>query len=320
MFKKRVAVLRGGPSAEYDVSMRSGIAVLEALHQSGHQTRDITISKAGEWLVAGVAREPEAALLGTDVVFIALHGTYGEDGTVQRILDRLGVPYTGSGPYASRVAMNKALAKEHVIEIGIETPQSVLLTRDGVSDVLQTTQSIQSLFGPEYVIKPASEGSSVGIVMAHDSATLAAGISSQLEQFSEVLVEERIRGREATVGVLEGFRDTSYYQLPVVEIVLPEEADFFEPAVKYDGSTEQICPGTFTKEERDYMQATAEQVHKHFNLRQYSRSDFVVTAEKIYWLEVNTLPDFSTNATYVNAGESVGAGYLEIIEHLIQTV
>lgn len=320
-YKKRVAVLRGGPSAEYDVSMQTGLGVISALRDSSYEVKDITISKRGEWLVHGFVKQPESALIDIDVVFIALHGAYGEDGTVQRILERLCIPYTGSDSYASAIAMNKALTKEYLKKNSesIKMAPHLKLTKSGVSNLAQTIESIGELFGPEYVIKPVGGGSSIGTVLSNRSNLLKAVQNAFLTN-DEILVEQRILGKEATVGILENFRDTEYYQLPAIEIVPPPSASFFSADVKYSGETQEICPGRFSKDEKMELSLLAEEVHRLLRLRQYSRSDFIISEDGIYFLEVNTLPGLTSQSLFPKSMEAVGSSYKELVNHLIHTI
>jgi len=319
MQPKRVAVLRGGPSAEYDISMLTGAGVLAALAARGYHTKDVVIDRAGEWLVEGFIREPEAVLVDVDVVFLALHGAYGEDGTVQRIFDRIKIPYTGSGPYASRIAMNKHLAKEHLKTLGFKLPKHLRVTRDGVSDVMKTALSINELFGPRYVLKPLSGGSSIDTHMVNGVGSLAMMIGDMLSEYDEIMVEERISGKEATVGVLEGFRGSQYYILPEIEIVPPPDREFFAADVKYTGATEEIVPGRFSKDEKLALRQAAQAIHQTLNLQQISRSDFIVNPSGIYFLEVNTLPGLTAESLLPRAMTAVGSTYEELIEHLVKT-
>ncbi len=313
-----VAVLRGGPSSEYEVSLKTGAGVIAALYDDPVCVRDVIITKTGEWMVGGFVKSPEQALNGVDVVFIALHGAYGEDGTVQRILERLGVPYTGSQPYPSAIAMNKVLTKDFLKQHGIRMPQHLRLSRDGVADIRQTAHSIEKLFGPEYVIKPVSGGSSIDTKMVRGSSELTAGLDDVFERVDTVMVEERIRGKEATVGVLERFRNESHYVMPAIEIVPPSKTDFFSADVKYTGETDEICPGRFTAAERDELLTTARAVHRAMGLRHYSRSDFMVTDDGVYFLEVNTLPGLTEASLFPKAMEAVGGSYRELVTHLLR--
>lgn len=314
----QVAVLRGGPSSEYDVSLKTGAGVIAALMDSPVCIRDIIITKAGEWMIGGFVKSPKEALTGIDVAFIALHGAYGEDGGVQRVLERFGVPYTGSGPYASALAMNKALTKDFLKRHGIKMPQHIKLTRDGVADIRQTAHSIERLFGPEYVVKPVSGGSSIDTAMVRGGSELVSALQDVLSRVDAVLVEERVVGREATVGVLDRYRHAPHYVLPAIEIVPPAKSQFFSHDVKYNGETEEICPGRFTPAERDELLRTAGAVHRLMGLRHYSRSDFMLGKDGIYFLEVNTLPGLTEQSLFPKAMEAVGGSYRELVHHLLR--
>ncbi|MFT7507577.1 MAG: D-alanine-D-alanine ligase [Acidimicrobiales bacterium] len=312
-----VAVLRGGPSAEYDVSMQTGAGVLGSLSELKIKTKDITISRKGEWLIEGFVKSPEIALTGVDVVFIALHGAYGEDGSVQRILERLAVPYTGSKPFASAVAMNKLLTKQHLADLDIKTPQSMRVTKEKTKDPFQTALGIGTLFGPRYFIKPMTGGSSIGIQTAENVQELGLSLRELLKEYDDLLVEELIVGREATVGILENYRGSPLYDLPTVEIIPPAESKYFAADVKYTGATEEICPGRFTKTEKGELARIAQTVHKELGLRHYSRSDYIVADDGIYFLEVNTLPGLTKESLFPKSIEAVGGKYGELVEHLI---
>lgn len=315
--KTRVAVLRGGPSEEYEVSLQTGAGVITALKDRPFDVQDILITKNGEWLQHGVSKEPRDILATIDVVFIALHGAYGEDGTVQRVLDRFGVPYTGSKPFSSALAMNKMLTKEHVQDSGIKTAPHLRVTKDSVSDLSRIVHTISNLFGPEYVVKPTSGGSSIGAVMASTPHELYEALSDRLETYGDLLVEKRIRGREATCGVLENFRNERIYRLPAIEIVPPHSSSFFSADVKYTGETEEICPGRFSNEEKKKLENMAHQIHEMLGLTQYSRSDFIVADDDIYFLEVNTLPGLTQQSLYPKSLEAIGCSYSDFLNHLL---
>ena len=296
--------------------MRTGAGVFAALKNRQVDTKDIVINRQGEWLVDGFVRTPDRALTGVDAVFIALHGVYGEDGTVQRLLDRFQIPYTGSGAYASSVAMNKLLTKSQLKGAGVKMAPHFRVTRDS-TDLRRVSHSITDLFGPDYVIKPVNGGSSIGVEIASGEAELIKSLGKVLDHCEEAIVEKRIHGKEATVGILEGFRDQSFYRLPVVEIVPPEHTKFFDYEVKYNGQTDEICPGRFTKEEKSQMEEAAETIHRKLDLKQYSRSDFIVAPDGVYFLEVNTLPGLTAGSLLPVALEAVGCPYEDFVLHLV---
>jgi D-alanine-D-alanine ligase len=319
-YKKRVAVLRGGPSTEYDVSLQTGAGVISALGDSSYIAKDVIITKNAEWLVEGFVKAPEQALIDVDVVFLALHGSYGEDGTVQRLLERLHIPYTGSGSYASGIAINKVATKEH-IKRGAEHVRlapHIRVTRDGVSDLRQLVHSITTLFGPEYVVKPNDGGSSINTSIV-DRLELYKAIDETLSSHESLIVEKRIQGREATVGILENFRGQRFYQLPEIEIVPPSHANFFSADVKYTGETQELCPGRFSKKEKQTLLDTALLVHQTLGLRQYSRSDFIVADDGVYFLEVNTLPGLTAESLFPKSMDAIGSSYKELVLHLLDT-
>jgi D-alanine-D-alanine ligase len=318
MKRRHVAVLRGGPSEEYEVSLKSGARVLEALRETDYITTDITITKGGEWLIGGRVKRPTDALAAIDVVFIALHGAYGEDGTVQRLIERLGIPYTGSTSYASAIAMNKAITKHHLAEHPIMMPKHMRLSREEIRSYRASAESIQELFGTEYVVKPVRGGSSIGTHFATGTDELAIALERALSVYDEVLVEERISGREVTVGVVENFRNEHVYTFPVIEIVPPASATFFDYNAKYSGQSEEICPGRFSYEESKRILEAARTVHGALGLRHYSRSDFIVKDGIPYFLEVNTLPGITNESLIIKGIDAVGASYTQFIEHLLE--
>jgi D-alanine-D-alanine ligase len=317
MSKTRVAVLRGGPSDEYEVSLRTGHAVLESIDSTRFEPIDIIITKGGEWLHEGRVRYPEHLIPIVDVVFIALHGTYGEDGTVQRLLERFGVPYTGSGPYASGLAMHKGYTKEHLKTTGIKLPQHYTVRReDGLYPRVHAGR-IRELFGPSYVVKPVASGSSVGVEIVRDTLLLGEAIERVLNGYAEVLVEEFIEGREVTCGVIERFREHDLYALPSIEIIHAKQHPFFNYDAKYDGTTSEVCPAPITQSAKRAVEHASKLVHKELGLSQYSRSDFILGKDGLYFLEVNTLPGLTTESLIPNALRAVGSSHRELVTHLI---
>lgn len=317
-----VAVLRGGPSSEYEVSLKTGAGVLQALRASDIRATDILINKQGEWLLNGFHKQPHQALNNIDVVFIALHGSYGEDGTVQRLLDLYSIPYTGSKPYPSALAMNKVMTKEYLAHTKIKVPPHMKVAKEG-GDLNRVVLAIDSLFGPQYVVKPINGGSSIDTYLVEGVTGLYQALNQVLNKYDEALVEQRIFGREATVGVINNFRNKDIYSLPAIEILPPPQASFFDYSAKYSGETEELCPGRFTRDEKAELEDIAALVHETLNLSQYSRSDFIVADKRdnqepgVYFLEVNTLPGLTPNSLLPKALDAVGCHYNEFINHLL---
>ena len=207
-----VGVLRGGPSAEYEVSLRTGQAVLDNL-PSAYEGRDILIDKNGVWHWQGLPAYPQELLPRLDVVFNALHGEYGEDGRVQSLLDTLGTPYTGSRTFASAVAMKKAMAKEVLARAGLKTPFGLVVSAE--NDEAAAARLVFAKVGPPWVVKPADRGSSVGVSLVRHFADLPAAIDRARQVSPQVLAEEYIAGKEITCGVLDEFRGANQVHGPV---------------------------------------------------------------------------------------------------------
>ena len=314
--KISVAVLRGGPSSEYDVSLKSGASVLKHLSEK-YTAHDILIDKAGVWHRGGVPKLPAKALHNIDVVFNAMHGEFGEDGKVQQILDSLNVPYTGSRALASALGMNKALSKKTFIDADILTPDSIVV--DSPKDIEGDVEEILKTFDLPVVVKPNAAGSSVGVSIARDRKSLLAGIKEAFKYGKQVLVEQYIEGREATCGVIENFRGEDVYTLLPVEIVPQKKQEFFDFNAKYsdtEGASE-ICPGNFDQKTTEMIQNMAAAAHKALGLRHYSRSDFIVTTKAVYILETNTLPGLTAQSLLPKSLVAVGATFSQFLDHLI---
>ena len=221
MHRISVGVLRGGPSSEYEVSLNSGQTVLSNLDQSKYEPRDIFITRDGTWSHGGREMPINKALQGVDVVFNALHGEYGEDGTVQRILDIHGMPYTGSGHFESALAINKQLTKHALKDLGIKmAPHLVFGLTE--TDTEMAAKDIFNSFPAPWVIKPLASGSSVGVSVAKDYHSLVDILNTAKYGNSEkVIVEQYIKGREATCGVTDNFRGQDIYAFFPVEIIPP---------------------------------------------------------------------------------------------------
>ncbi len=316
MPKTKVGVLRGGPSSEYEVSIKTGEAVLKNMPED-YEAVDIFIDKNGEWHIKGIKHEPQKAIRQVDVIFNALHGEYGEDGQVQEFLDKFGVPYTGSGAFASRVAMNKALAKTFVAKEGIKTPQYRIISRSSYSP--EEALSIFSAFPLPIVVKPLSLGSSVGVTIAKSLPHLQESIDKAFLKSEDVLIEEFIAGREATCGVLEKFAGEEFNALPPIEIISKSASGFFDYDAKYNGQSEEICPGRFSVEEMAEIKRMASTVHKILGLRHYSRSDFMLHPKRgIFFLEVNTLPGLTEASLVPKAIKTAGSSLTGLVDHLIK--
>ena len=310
-----VGVLRGGPSREHEVSLRSGATMLANLPEERYSTRDIYIDKNGQWHDRGRPTEPERILRQIDVALIGLHGEYGEDGEVQKLLERFGVPYAGADSFGSYLAMHKLMSKTRAKEAGLLTPEFRFVENAGESE--SVANEIIRTFHQPVVVKPVGWGSSVGVSIVGGYAPLLAAVEKLFDEgASGIIVEEYIRGQEATVGVVEGFRGEDLYALPTLEII-PPEGDFYSLDSKYSGATKLVCPGNFSRVVREELQRVARVIHRALGLRHYSRSDFIVAPKGIYYLETNTLPGMTEQSDLPAALKSVGITLRDFLSHLV---
>ena len=315
MQRIRVAVLRGGPGVESEVSMKSGKNVLENLSDK-YIPVDVFVAKDKSWYLDGVAISPEKLFRSIDVVFNAMHGEYGEDGKVQQIMDYFGVKYTGSKALASALGMNKVLAKEIFLKTGLKTPVYKVIKKG--DDLLNIDQTIFKTFPMPAIVKPGGSGSSIGVSLVKVLKDILPAIEKALKYSDVVLVEEFINGKEATCGVVEKFRDESLYSLLPIEITKPKEFEFFGYEAKYSGQASEICPGNFSENEKNTMQNMAIEAHRVLGLRHYSRSDFIVSQKRgVYILEINTLPGLTKESLLPKSLEAVGCSLPYFLDHVI---
>ncbi len=312
----RVGVLRGGRGHEYEVSLKTGRAVLEHLPVEKYQGHDILITKDGQWHWSGLPTSREKISKQVDVVFNALHGEYGEDGKVQNILDGLGLPYTGSGAFASAVGMNKVMANRVFRQAGLRVPHGILIEHSD-RELGTLAREVFNRVPPYWIVKPADGGSSVGVYKAKNFDGLVEAIYRAFQYSPRLLVEQCIEGREATCGVVEHFRDTRHYALPPVEIRKPIGQTVWSYDAKYNGGTEEICPGNFSQVIKKEMSELAVRAHEALGLRHYSRADFIVSPHGIYILEINTLPGLTPESLLPKALGAVGCSYDGFLDHIL---
>ena len=317
----RVGVLRGGPSSEYEVSLKSGAAVLAALQSLQHDRyhiHDVLIDREGKWHMDGLVMDPASAHSRMDVAFNALHGAYGEDGKLQSLLEAHGIPFTGSDSLASALGMNKILTKQVLAKHGIKSPYwKEVLSEDVLNDSAAAAKQLSDTFILPAVIKPATSGSSVGVSIVRAHADIEAALIEAAKHGHSILVEEFIPGIETTCCVIEDFRGKEIYLLPPVEI-RPKNG-WFDYKAKYEGESEEIVPATFPQETKRAVEELAAQVHQALGLRHYSRTDLIIHPRRgIYVLEANTLPGLTDESLVPKALRAVGSGLPEFVDHLIR--
>jgi D-alanine-D-alanine ligase len=249
-----------------------------------------------------------------DVAFLALHGPYGEDGTIQGMLDLLGVPYVGSGTLASALAMDKTMAKKVFLAEGIPVPAGTVVHRADWKQAPEAAAAQAVKAALPAVVKPARQGSSIGMSMVKEAAAMPAALAEAFEYDSLVLVEERLRGTEVTVGVI-GNRELQ--ALPLVEIVSKRE--FFDYRAKYDpGLSEEVCPARVSADAARAAQDVALRAHRALGCRNLSRVDIMITERGPVVLEVNTMPGMTVNSLLPKAAQAAGIPFSELLDRLVR--
>jgi D-alanine-D-alanine ligase len=283
-----LVVLMGGPGSEREVSLRSGAAVARAFRGAGYRVSEVDV------------KGPDFELPdGSDLCINMIHGTFGEDGQIQAILDRRGVAYTGEGESASRIAFDKLASKELFVRAGVPTPRSEVIA-PGAKPTLALP----------IVVKAPREGSSVGVHLVREAGQLEAALADCANLDREILIEELVEGRELTVGVV-GDR-----AMAVVEI-RPHEG-FYDYAHKYTkGASEYFCPAPLDEATTRRVQETALAAHRALGLEVYSRVDILLRADgELFVLEANTIPGMTETSLLPKAAAAVGIDFLSLCEEI----
>lgn len=320
MSRTIVGVIRGGASSEYDLSLKTGATMLDGLPENDYDVRDIFIDKEGYWNARGMRVEPLRALSQLDVVLNGLHGGAGEDGRVQRILDAANIPYTGSSAHASALSLNKIHAAITLKAAGLRMPQGIGFTSTSDMHAYEMSQFVFSRIGPPYIVKPGNEGASHGVRMVATSIELPDAIADTLDMFGSALVEEYVRGEEATIGVIEGFRGEELYVLPPAHVLYPEEAPYLHFDHHRAGNIRHMVPSDFTDLEKRALMDAARAAHQALGLSDFSRADFILTKRGPFLLEVNSLPGLHEHAAFPKMLESVGSSVSEFLVHALRGV
>jgi D-alanine-D-alanine ligase len=313
----RVAVLSGGRSSEHEISLAGGVSVARGLRDAGHEVAEVILTRAGTWLHEG--EEPllraGRGLLGVDAVFPVLHGPFGEDGTVQGLLEMLDVPYVGSGVLASAACLDKVVAKELMARA--EIPQvDYAGVRAGrwSADPSAVHEQLAALGLPVFV-KPARLGSSVGIAKVTDAAALGAALDAAFEHDPCAIVEAMSAGIEVECSVL-GPTSAPRVSEPG-EIVL--ESDWYDFAAKYEpGGMTLLVPARISPAAHDLLRATAAEAFERLGCSGLARADFFVDGEAVLLNELNTMPGFTTTSVYAKLWEASGALYGEVVTRLCE--
>jgi D-alanine-D-alanine ligase len=296
IFEKQIGVLMGGCSSERDISIKSGTAVVKALVESGCKVSAVELKTEKREEVVALLRNAKI-----DIAFITLHGRFGEDGKIQEILETMGLPYTGSGSVASRIAMDKLASYDVLLAHHIRVPRFMRFEKASSGNI---EEQIKSTFqGEPIVVKPPCEGSSFGISIVTDYHDLSRAISDAFSYGERIIVESYIKGKELTAGILGN------KLLPVVEI-RPKNL-FFDYKAKYQaGFTEYIVPAEINSLTAQQVQQIAWKVHQSIGCRDLSRVDFILDDSNIPWaLEINTIPGMTSTSLLPKAAAAFGIDF-----------
>ncbi len=329
--KLHVVVLMGGPSAEHEVSLASGRVIIEHLNPSKYEIQPMAIGRSPALLASdkeGGDRSLQALPVSValkqakegqiDVVFIALHGEFGEDGRLQGLLDLLGIPYTGSGVLASSLAMDKVKSAELFRAHGLLVPPYTHFWRWEWEERPEIILAFltQALPFP-WVVKPADRGSSVGVSIASTQERLGSAIEEAFEHSEHVMVQQHISGVEVTCAVLHEDPRCEPWPLPPTQI-LPKSKAFFDYDAKYTpGTTEEITPPRLPQALIARIQALAVKAHKILDCYGMSRTDMIVQGESLYILETNTIPGMTETSLYPQAAKAIGLELGDLLDRLI---
>lgn len=304
MTKLSIALLSGGISSERDVSIASGNQVYEVLDRDKYNVIRYDPKTDLSQLVADAA--------GIDAALIILHGPYGEDGTVQGLLDLLGIPYQGSGVLGSAIGMNKLVSKQLYKNAGI--PVAPDMTFKSI-DMIETRAVVDQL-GMPLVIKPVTSGSSIGLSIVKSEDALNDALEKAFAEDHEVMIESYIKGMELTGGVIG---NEELQALPIIEIIPGKEFDFFDYTAKYTpGATEEICPARIDEATTQKAQSYAKMAHRALCCKGYSRTDMILADGQLYVLETNTIPGMTPTSLLPQAAKAAGIDFSQLLDKLIE--
>ena len=300
----RVGVISGGPNGEHEVSLLTAAGVIQALEEAGHQVVELPLD---EQLTASLLARP------VDLIFPAVHGAPGEDGTLQGMLDLMGLPYVGSGVEASVLGMNKVLSKQQFRLAGLTVPEAHLVTSH--TNTATTHEEIHRRLGERLVIKPITQGSALGVRLLDEVEQLAEALQEALTLGTPAMVEPFVQGREITVAVLE--TEAGISSLPIIEITTPG-GTWYDYERRYTpGLAEHIIPAPLSDKLSDTLKEAAIKAHRSLGCRDLSRADFIVTEDNCWLLEVNTLPGMTPTSLYPDAAQAAGMSFKDLTSLLV---
>jgi D-alanine-D-alanine ligase len=349
MKKLRVAVLMGGPSPERDVSVSTGRQIVTALDPKRYSVLPVEITKEGKWLPRPDMLELPAGEAGTkqrgnpggaiahgrsrditpttydrfvereqvDVAFIAMHGPFGEDGTMQGLLELLGIPYTGSGVLASALAMDKLRSRQIFEWHRIPVPAYLSVTADVWRDSGHVHQQVGKALGYPCVVKPNAVGSSIGVSLVRDASRLDPAVEKAFAYGPIVLIEEYVAGTEITCGIVDDPATGRPHALPLIEIV--PHADFYDYDAKYaTGGSDHLIPARVSEEVAARAQAIAVRAYQALGCEGMGRVDMIARAGDIVVLEINTIPGMTATSLLPDAARAAGIPFEELLDRIVR--
>jgi len=304
MKKLTIALLAGGISSEREISLQSGDQVYEVLDKKKF---DVIRYDPKTDLNRLVAEAPDI-----DAALIILHGPYGEDGTVQGLLDLLDIPYQGSGVLGSAIAMNKLVSKQLYERFGLPVPPYIVIQHNNAIDPEKCLKKL----GMPLVVKPVKGGSSVGISIVKSKESLKNAVDEAFTYDDTVLIESYIDGIELTGGVIG---NKNLEALPIIEIIPDKEHEFFDYEAKYTaGITREICPARIDEDLTVKAQTYAKMAHSSLFCKGYSRTDMILKKREIYIIETNTIPGMTATSLLPLAAGTAGIGFSQLLDRLIE--
>jgi len=302
--KIEIALLSGGWSGERDISIKSGESVYKAFDKKKY---NVTIYDPLNDLESLIKDRKSI-----DIAFILLHGKFGEDGSIQGLLDILNIPFVGSGVLTSAMAFNKKVAKDVFRRAGLNVIKDEILYKSKEFSVDQIMERV----GPSTVVKPIAEGSSLGVSICHNRDELLKGIDIAFQHDQEVMVESYINGREVTCCVIGG---KELETLPIVEILPGQGHAFFDYEAKYTtGATKEICPAKLETALKVKVEDCAKKAHNALKCKVWSRTDMIINEEDVYVLEINTIPGMTENSLVPLSAKVAGISLTQLLDRLIE--
>jgi len=297
----KIAVLMGGISKEREISLRSGKRIAQALRRFGHNVDEIDVNYDTIYEIG--------KLKNYDVLFNILHGTFGEDGRMQAILDAISVPYTGSGVETSVIAFDKYLCNLLVDDL-VDIPAYTLVSKDDYQDYQEGIIN----FEIPCVIKPRREGSSIGIHICHSIDEVESALKTEFEIYDELMIQRYIKGIEITISVID--IDSNPIVLPILE--LRPKKEFYDYEAKYtDGLTEFIIPAQIGEDMTRKIEKIALDIYRKLGCRHFARIDGIVSGDKFYFLEVNTLPGMTDLSDLPMSAKVYGMSFEELVNNIV---